>query len=413
MAVSTLALAGWLAGVSGASAQYRIQTGDVLEIAVAGVPELRQRVPVSVDGEISYPLIGQLKVAGMPLTEARDTLRTILPTRIYQQRTPEGRTVSVQIISEEVTVSIVEYRPIYLRGDVAKPGEQTFRPGLTVRQAIALAGGFDIMRFRMSNPFLEAADLRSEYDSLWLDFAKGQTRIARLQAELDGRTEMPKSVGLEAPIPEKVAEQIAEIEAEQLRVRTGDVSKEKAFLEATKKQAEEQVNLLADRQDKEAEGVEADRREADRVRDLLAKGTVPMMRMTEARRNSLLSATQWLQTTVQRSQSERQVEEIGRQIAKVDDQRRLDILTEVQDVNVKLAATRSRLEAVAEKLLYTGAIKSQLVRGKGEAPDVVLYRKDQDGQSQKLQADESTELQPGDVIDVALPMAPVEAMRAQ
>ncbi len=308
-----------------AYAEYRIQTGDVLEVAVAGIPDLKQRVPVSVDGEISFPLVGQIKVSGMPISEARDTLKTILPTRIYQQRTSEGRVFSVQIVAEEVTVSIVEYRPIYLRGDVAKPGEQTFRPGLTVRQAISLAGGFDIMRFRMGNPFLEAADLRSEYDGLWLEFAKGQTRISRLQAELNGSSEMPKPVGLEAPIPERIAEQIAQVEAEQLQVRAGDMNKEKAYLNETKRQAEQAVALLADRQNKEAEGLEADRAEAERMRDLLQKGTVPSTRMTEARRNSLLSATQWLQTTVQKTQSERQVEDINRQITKVDDQRRLEI----------------------------------------------------------------------------------------
>ena len=116
------------AAAGSAYAEYRIQTGDVLEVAVAGIPDLKQRVPVSVDGEISFPLVGQIKVSGMPISEARDTLKTFLPTRIYQQRTSEGRVFSVQIVAEEVTVSIVEYRPIYLRGDVAKPGSRPFGP---------------------------------------------------------------------------------------------------------------------------------------------------------------------------------------------------------------------------------------------------------------------------------------------
>ena len=42
-----------------------------------------------------------------------------------------------------------EQRPVYLNGDVSRPGEQRYRLGLTVRQTIALAGGYDIMRFRM------------------------------------------------------------------------------------------------------------------------------------------------------------------------------------------------------------------------------------------------------------------------
>ena len=56
-----------------------------------------------------------------------------------------------------------------------------------MRQAIALAGGYDIMRFRMNNPFLEQADLQSEYRALWTEFAKEQAPFARLQASLMAR----------------------------------------------------------------------------------------------------------------------------------------------------------------------------------------------------------------------------------
>ena len=82
------------------------------------------------------------------------------------------------LTADEVTLSVAEYRPVYVNGDVAKPGQQTFRAGLNVRQALALAGEYDVMRFRAKDPFLESADLRSEYISPWTDFAREQIRIS-------------------------------------------------------------------------------------------------------------------------------------------------------------------------------------------------------------------------------------------
>ena len=59
---------------------------------------------------------------------------------------------------------------------------------MTVRQAVALAGGYDVIRLRMNNPILETADLRGEYESLWTEHAKEQAHIWRLKQELGQET---------------------------------------------------------------------------------------------------------------------------------------------------------------------------------------------------------------------------------
>jgi hypothetical protein len=52
-------------------ADYRVNAGDVVEVVVAGVPELTHRAAVQVDGNISLPLVGLLPVAGPPLRQIR------------------------------------------------------------------------------------------------------------------------------------------------------------------------------------------------------------------------------------------------------------------------------------------------------------------------------------------------------
>ena len=132
--------------VSPASAAYKVQQGDTIEIAVAGIPELRQRTTVQPDGAIALPLTGALAVEGLTPAELRAEVQTQLARKIYRLRANDGREILTVIQPEEVSAAIVAYRPIYVTGDVAKPGEQTFWPEMTIRQALALAGGVDFLR---------------------------------------------------------------------------------------------------------------------------------------------------------------------------------------------------------------------------------------------------------------------------
>src|SRR5436190_8673794 len=85
-----------------ARSEYRLDVGDVLEISVAGVPDLRQRVPVQLDGSISYPLLGTFGVAGLPPSDVRARIQAILPTKVFRQRMPDGRENVVVIEADQV-----------------------------------------------------------------------------------------------------------------------------------------------------------------------------------------------------------------------------------------------------------------------------------------------------------------------
>jgi polysaccharide biosynthesis/export protein len=62
--IKWILVAAGLAISAQAKAEYRVNVGDVLEVAVAGVPELRYRAPVQMDGDISLPLVGTLPSIG-------------------------------------------------------------------------------------------------------------------------------------------------------------------------------------------------------------------------------------------------------------------------------------------------------------------------------------------------------------
>lgn len=390
-----------LASANGARAEYLLAPGDVLEITAFGVPELKQDTAIDVDGQVYFPVLGRLKAAGLSLAQLRDKVRELVPSKVFRHRNQEGRDYPVVVSPDEVSVDVVQYRPIYLDGDVAKPGAQTYRPGLTVRQAIALAGGYDVMRFRGRDPFLESADFRAEYYTLWTEFAKEQAHIARLESQLADKSELSRQSRVETPILPSVVASITDLEAKQLQAEIIDHHDEQAHLRNAIDQERRRISILSQTEAQEKEGAAAEARDLEEMRQNFAKGVIPSNRMTEMRRMSLLSSTQVLQTTALLATVERQEEDLQRKLRQNDNQWRIDHTRELQEARVRLENIRVRIQSVGEKLEYAGLVRSQLVRGRGGAPDIHVFR-GRDKAGQGLQADEDTELMPGDVVEVAL-----------
>jgi len=108
---------------------YKLGSGDMISIRVLGEDDLkRERVRLSDAGTISFPVLGEIKVKGMTVGALED----------YITRGLKGR----YLLNPQVTIAIEEYRNFYVNGMVEKPGGYPFAPGLTVRKAISIAGGF-------------------------------------------------------------------------------------------------------------------------------------------------------------------------------------------------------------------------------------------------------------------------------
>jgi polysaccharide export outer membrane protein len=385
-----------------AAADYKLQPGDVLELSVAGIAEMKQRMPVGINGEVSVPLIGDVPAAGHTIAEVREKIRESIPKTALTLRLSGGVEQQTVIAGNEVSVTIVEYRPIYVTGDVAKPGELHYAPGITVRQAVSLVGGYDLQRFRMESPILATAELRSDYETLNIELAQEQAAYARLRAELDGKKTIDMPANDKLPIPAAVQQTILKTEQDLLTSRRIDYDKEEAHLLDTLQITKDRLVSIQEQYVKDKESAQFDSDELDRITDLNKRGIVPMNRQLDTRRLSLTTATRALQSGVEVEKAKRDRAEAARSIDRLRDQRRSDLLRDLQDMGVKIAQTKAKLSSVGEKLLYTGVVRSQLVRGSGGKPDIKVYRRQVDGPPQVLTADEDMVLQPGDTIEVAL-----------
>jgi polysaccharide export outer membrane protein len=236
----------------------------------------------------------------------------------------------------------------------------------------------------------------------------------RVKTELGGGAQINPGVRTDVPIARSAISEIINAEKEYLKTKQSDYQQEKAFLERSVRQGDDEVRVLSEQQKKEEEGVQSDLEDLQKASDLFAKGSLTSPRVTDARRAVLLSSTRKLQTSAQLLQVKKQQDEFSRRLAKLDDQRRLDLLRELQDTSVKLNQIREKLQSVGEKLQYTAMVRSQLVRGVGNKTEIAIFRKGEKGQ-ERIVASEDTELQPGDAVEVTLryqdgPDAPIRRL---
>ncbi|MGX9983601.1 MAG: sugar transporter [Methylobacterium sp.] len=383
-----------------AAAEYRIAPGDTIEVSALSLPNFKQESTVSTDGALMVPLLGDVPAAGLTLAELRRNLQKTLAAKAVRQRGPDGRETIAVIEPDEIGVRVAKYQPIYLSGDVTKQGEHPFHPGMTVRQAVALAGGYNLLRFRMENPIIESANLRADYDATWASIARENATIWRLKAIIAAPRDRsapaadPQAAGARPTPAQKLAEQ-------QLRIQLTDIAKEKEHLQRSLARAQTQYANLSEQQVKEKEGVTADAEEYDTVRALFQRGAVVTTRLTDARRAVLLSSTRSLQTTVQLTQLDRDKSDVARKLERVEDLQAMDALEKLQAAESNLSALRSKLNSINDKLVYTGALRAQLLSGSRAQAAISVFRQGSTSRTQ-LDAAEDMELQPGDVLEVAL-----------
>ena len=106
---------------------YRLGQGDRIGIQVFDEPDLTMETRVGASGVINYSYLGNLQVADKNTVEIEQEI-----TRLLR----DG-----YLVNPAVNVSILEYRPFFINGEVSSPGSYSYQPGLTLDRAIALAGG--------------------------------------------------------------------------------------------------------------------------------------------------------------------------------------------------------------------------------------------------------------------------------
>ena len=382
------------------ASEYHLAPGDTVEVAIAGLPDQHHRATIQLDGTIALPGIGSVSVAGLSLPDFQARMEALLPTKVLQYRTPDGHEHTLLPKPSDITTAVVEYRPVYITGDVLTPGQQAYRPQMTIRQLVAMAGGYSMLRSRAGIVTLDPIELRREYDSLALEFAKQYARTARLKAELQGKNTLeppPKHLQLDP----SVLSSIVQSEQNVLSTDLANEESERKFLQTAVKKATDQLAVLKQQEQNEQKGVEADQQELDRSIRLFNAGTLTNPRVTEDRRALLLSSTRRLQTTVELMNLERQRDDYKQQIERAASLRRIKLLEDLNEANVRLADVEFRIRAVSQKLQPGALASPAAMTGEGARVETMIVRRN-GAKWDRIAAAEDSDIQPGDIVEVTM-----------
>jgi polysaccharide export outer membrane protein len=109
--------------------EYHLGPGDQVRILTFGEEQLTGEFRVNARGDIALPLVGNVHAAGLTPDQLEDATKELLTrSKLYK--------------SPSVTVEVINYRPVFVLGEVTHPGQYPYQPGMTVLTAVAVAGGF-------------------------------------------------------------------------------------------------------------------------------------------------------------------------------------------------------------------------------------------------------------------------------
>lgn len=411
--------------------EYRLAAQDKLRISVlqwlpgAGNYQqwtaLNNEYSVGASGMISMPLLGMIPAANFTTSELSTTIAKRLKVRAGLG------------IDPDVSVEVLQYRPIYVVGQVQTPGEYHFRPGLTTTKALAIAGGVfrdDAWRGSRERDRINA---RSAFDDAQLELRRNVVRRARLHAELaaldadkpkgDGSFEVPSDIA-SGPVSDRLVHDEEMIKAARMSRIASQIAASEELIGLLRKEdtaIENKINWQ--RQNRDLAREESEKINKLRQKDLVVNSRWLSTQLALAEHEARLLD---LETASLRIKQE--LSKAERAIIDVKSDLRTSITNELQQIESKMDLLKSRTETAVALLAeanqpIANALPHAVVSdpknpdaAKADADPVVTYtivRQSGDGPSQTIIADAKANVLPGDVVNVAVVPAdqlPVEQL---
>jgi len=380
------------------SADYAVRADDRLRIQIYQLPELTNEYKVSSNGTITIPPLGEVPVAGLSAQE-------------ISARISEGLIKAGVSDKPGTTVIVVESRPIYVMGDVQKPGEYPYRPGLTALQAIGLAGGY----YRVSDPGLlrlerDAINISGELSNLTRRYYYMVARRARLTSELELVTEPAFPAEMkDRAAKDQALQQVIDQERSLLRINVGNLKQQIDSLERTRALYEREIEAVDKQIQAGKTQIEIVGKELNVVKALFARGLTTVSRQSDLERSQaqMIATEQGFQTLMLRARQN--ITQIDQKIFDLKEERRAKLSAELQQTRLELEETFNRIETNRRLMMEAQITAPVLAAGSDDSTDshVFLIVRSEDGRKTTIRADDHLELQPGDVLKVQRNYSPI------
>ncbi|WP_171211597.1 polysaccharide biosynthesis/export family protein [Ruegeria sp. HKCCA5426] len=395
-----------------ALADFDLEPGDNVRVTFTGLDYLSFESVIDVHGYVNLQWLGQFEAQGLSLEELEQRVRLDASGKIVKQYNNNGEIFIIQLDGDEIEISRNGYRPIIIGGDVARTGQIDYRPGVTAREAVALAGGVrsQLLTDDVTIDPIQLMRWQTAYGQAALDQAEALTRKWRVTTELLQNMNHPEPLIDDVSVSETV---LADLIAEQIKIRTVNLANEtgeRHFFEDAEEQAGERIAILQKQKFQLAKALAADEEEEARVISLVDRGLAPGSRIADTRRTTVLSATRLLDVDEDLAATSLVLTRLRRDREQYEQERSLRLLQERRDANLAIRESTLQMDTIAKYL--AGASNEMGIDSLITDIDytVRIYRLIE-GELQAVPGDKQTRLLPGDSLEIKveelLPEAPL------
>lgn len=356
---------------------------------------------VGADGKLFLPFAGEILAEGRAPGDLARSIGDGLRQHMGLGRAPD------------VAVEVVQFRPFYIVGHVMQPGEYPYRPGLSVLQAVGIAGGLRTREENLARLEREVISGRGDVSLLTLNTISLLARKARLEAELAGSDE----ITFPAVLTDRKGEGSTAVLMEQERMvfgaRRDGLNTQERALKELRDFLEKELDSLQARlafHDKQIALIE---KELAGVASLVSKGLAVAPRefalertVAQSQSDRLAAETALLRARQEISKTDIAILELrnrhSNEVAEAlrETQLQLNELDRKTDTAVMLL---HESEISAPRLL---ALRNQAARAE---PSYTIVRQ-VDGAMVEIPAKEGISIEPGDTVKVEIPFeSPLEA----
>ncbi len=380
---------------------YRLDAGDTIRVrvfdwrkALGEIHEwsaLKDKYRIDPDGNVSLPLIGTTPAAGHTVEAIAAIIGDRLQTTLDLATRPQA------------SVEVLESRPFYILGGVSHPGGYPYRPGLTVLQAVSIAGGL----FRVSElSFLDfqrqALTTVGDLRVLRLQHDRLLARRARLQAQLNNSDSIAfpsELLHLKGdPMVGRLLQEeqvIFDSRRDALRSQIDAQNRLKQLLNG-------EISSLGSKLQTMDQELDLLKKEKTRIASLVTQGLAVTPREFELRQTEFQAESRRLDVDAAILRAREDVERANQAIAELQDKSRAEGLSELAQAEAKLAETAERIKAASAITNRDAIAEPALGANVGEqasAPVYSVLRRDGAG-VRAVASTDATEVEPGDTIEV-------------
>ncbi|MBX9458389.1 MAG: polysaccharide biosynthesis/export family protein [Rhizobium sp.] len=354
---------------------------------------------VTPQGMISLPLVGEIPVGDRLVSEVEAAIGEALQRKTGLAEVPIA------------TVEVTRYPMVYVTGSVDRSGEYEFRPGLSVLQAVAMAGGRE-RRQIATGGYSEADQLRNmgELNRYQLLLKQLITRRSRLRSEAMGLRDMEVPEALQTSVA--IDKQIVKNEDALFVARTEALQHHLDSLTELENLLKSEIEVLAEKQKVQERQVKIAEEELKMIAGLVSSKTLAKTRESSSERIVAELRAGLLDLVVSSMRAKQKLSETERDALTLKGQFITDARRDLQSVEVEIEDTKIRRDTLLQVLQITGTSLAKLDDLQAiELQPMEFWITPGNGPKQAARVTDMTLLQPGDVLDVRLGLSTDEQER--